>query len=50
MGERNFLYFVTLVFALGEYNLGFITISGVRHIVLKIKIHVKLRSLNYTNN
>ena len=24
-------------------------ISGVRHIVLKIKIHVKLRSLNYTN-
>ena len=24
-------------------------ISGVKHIVLKIKIHVKLRSLNYTN-
>ena len=23
-------------------------ISGVRHIVLKIKLHVKLRSLNYT--
>ena len=27
-----------------------IMISGVRHNVLKIKIHIKLRSLNYTNN
>ena len=25
-------------------------ISGVRHIVLKIKFHVKLKSLNHTNN
>ena len=34
----------------GDISLGFIMISGVRHIVLKIEFHVKLRSLNYTNN
>ena len=54
-GERNFFYTLSHLYLHGEnkgrcYNLGFIMISGVRHIVLKIKIHVKLRSLNYTNN